>query len=356
MDKEKKELSKKIKIRTLTSSIAIFIFFLILFFAMVVYRLSDRVSFSDKISQAVPFPAVLINGKNFITTKEIAENLKSIKRFYENQDFSSLGYKIDFNTEDGKKRLKIREIELINKMIEDKAIEVLARERGIFISDKLVDDSVDRKTKEYGSSEYAKENLKKLYGWSLSDFKDKVVEPSLYKEELKKWLNENENKEKNQKAKNLADNAKGDLNSGKSFEEVAKANSTGYTADKGGRLGWFKKEYVSPDISDAVFSLGKGETSDVLESELGYHIVRMNDNKMGDDGEILYDLSQIYFPKVSFADWITERIKEMKVVILISGYEWNKDTGMVEFQDRDMREFEKKALENKAKDPSLLSI
>jgi len=132
----------------------------------------------------------------------------SIRRFYENQDFSSLGLRFDFNTDDGKKRLKIREKELINKMIEDSAVEILAQERGINISKKTVKDNVDRKMDEYGNREIVGENLDNLYDWTIDDFKDKIVRPSLYKDALEKWLAENEGKEKNDKAKKTAQKKK----------------------------------------------------------------------------------------------------------------------------------------------------
>lgn len=356
MSKENKREIKKIKLSTLLLSASIFVLVFLILSAIVVYRFSDRASFANKLSLIFPFPAIIINGTNFITVKEISGNLNAIKRFYENQDFSSLGYKIDFNTEDGKKRLKIREKELINKLIEDKAIEILAKSEGIAIPDKLVDESVDRKINEYGSEGSVKDNLKKLYGWSLNDFKEKVVKPSLYKDELEKWFSETEKKSENSEAKKNADLAMEKINSGEGFVDIAKENSSGSTSENGGHLGWFKKEYIALELQDTVASLEEGEVSDVIESKLGYHIIKLESKKTDENGEVLFDISQIYFPKASFADWLTGKIEEMNVNILITGYRWNSETGMVEFQDINMEKFEEKALEERSKDPSLLSI
>jgi len=356
MSKTEEKKSKKIKMSTLFLSAFIFILFFIILLAGVVYRFNDRVYFLDRLSKTIPFPAILIDKTTIITIKEISENLNAIKKFYESQDFASLGYRVDFKTDEGEKRLEIRERELINKMIEDRIIEKIAKEKGISITDKLVNESVDRKISEYGRGVSIEDNLEKLYGWSLSNFKKKIVKPSLYKDELEKWVSENENKEENKKAKELVEKAMSRINSGENFSVVAKESSNGYTSDNGGHLGWFKKEYMAPELQDSVSLLNEGVVSEVLESKLGYHIIKMENKKNNDSGEELFNLSQIYFPKASFADWLSEKIKEFDLNILIGKYEWNAETGMIEFQDRGMRKFEEKALEEKTKDPSLLSI
>ncbi len=355
-EKDNKDMQKKINLSTLVWSVSFFVLVLLILSAIITYRFSDSVSFSDKIKLAIPFPAIVIDKTTIITIKEISENLNAIERFYESQDFSSLNYRVDFKTEDGKKRLKIREKELINKMIEDKIIKKIAIEKGISITDKLVDESVSRKMNEYGSEESVKDNLEKLYGWSLGDFKEKIVKPSLYKEELEEWISKNEKKEENLIAKQMAEEAMEKINSGDDFSAVAKESSNGYTSENGGHLGWFKKEYVAPELQRVIISLEEGGISEVVESKLGYHIIRLEGKKIGEDEEVLFDLSQIYFAKASFADWLSEEIEKTNIVILIEGYEWNKETGMIEFQDKEMEKFEKKALEEKTKDPSLLSI
>lgn len=357
MEEENKPIKKlkEVKLNTLVLSISIFVFVLLVVSSVIVYRFSDRTSLAEKISAVIPFPAIIIEKADAITIREINSNLRAIRRFYEKQDFSSLGYLVDFKTSDGQKRLKVREKELINKMIEDIAIEKLAKRRGITISNKLVGESVDRKVSEYGGEEAIKESLKNLYGWSLNDFKKKVVKPSLYKEELEKWISEVEKKDENQKSRELAEKAMQRISSGENFSDVAKDGSDSVSAEFGGHLGWFKIEYISTDLQNVVASLEKNEVSEIVESNLGYHILKLDDKKTS-EGETLYDLSQIYYPKASFVDWLSEEIKNMKVRILIGGYEWNEENGMVEFQDKEMEKFRKNVLEEEIKDPSLLSI
>jgi len=67
-----------------------------------------------------------------------------------------------------------------------------------------------------------------------------------------------------------------------SFAEVAKANSQDTaSAPQGGDLDWFRPgALAAKPVEEAAFALkNKGEISGVVESELGYHIVRLTDVK-----------------------------------------------------------------------------
>lgn len=354
---EKKEVDeiKKIKINTLIKSLGLFVVVFFIVFSVIIYRFSDFVRIPEFVHNRIFLPAVVIDKDNFITIGSINQNLLSIKKFYESQDFSALGYRFDFSTEDGKKRLKIRERELINKMIEDRAIEILAKEKGIDISNSLVDDNVNRKLQEYGNEDSVADNLKRLYGWSIDDFKVKIVKPSLYKDELEKWLQENEGKELKNTSFKDAQIAKEKIKNGDDFDQVAKDISEGATAQTGGKLGWFKENQISKEISADVVVLKKGETSDVLESKLGYHIVKLDDSKEL-DGEKVFSISQIFFPKMSFANWLSKEIKNMSVMVWISDYDWNNETGMIEFKDKSMEEYSEKIMSGAQQDASLMSL
>ncbi|NLC30900.1 MAG: hypothetical protein GX765_02490 [Candidatus Moranbacteria bacterium] len=358
MSKEKelfKNKIKKIKWPTLVGGIFLFLFLVSSVLIVAIYRFGNSFTLPKYLDERIFLPAVIIDKKETISIGEINNNLASIKSFYEKQDFSSLGIRIDFSTQDGKKRLKIREKELINKMIEDRMIEKLSHDRGIALSDKMVSERLLRELNESGNEKEVKESLKNLYGWSLDDFKNKVVKPDLYKDELMKWLEENDGKEKKESSKQKAEKILERLKSGEDFETLTKEVSEGNTSDSGGKLGWFKEEQISKEIKDRVIKLESGKASDVLESGLGYHIVKLNEIKEA-DGEKTYNISQIFFPKKSFALWLSEKIEETGVSVLISDYVWNKETGLVEFKDKSMEEFEKKALENFQGDHSYMTF
>jgi len=63
--------------------------------------------------------------------------------------------------------------------------------------------------------------------------------------------------------------------SDKEFATRAREISQGPSAAKGGDLGWFKRGVMVPAFDKAVFSMKKGETSGVVESPFGLHIIRV---------------------------------------------------------------------------------
>ena len=64
---------------------------------------------------------------------------------------------------------------------------------------------------------------------------------------------------------------------GKDFAQLAKQESADSTAAKGGELGWVTQEQLPAPLNKNVFSLAKGEISNVIESPAGFHIVKVED-------------------------------------------------------------------------------
>ena len=63
---------------------------------------------------------------------------------------------------------------------------------------------------------------------------------------------------------------------GESFAELAKANSEGPAASKGGELGTYERGQILPEIEKVVFSQKEGEVSEPIQTSFGVHLIRVN--------------------------------------------------------------------------------
>ena len=68
------------------------------------------------------------------------------------------------------------------------------------------------------------------------------------------------------------------VKAGEDFAKVANELSKD-TAGDGGDLGWFTKDRMVPEFSEAAFKLKKGEISDPVKTQFGWHIIQVQDTR-----------------------------------------------------------------------------
>ena len=68
------------------------------------------------------------------------------------------------------------------------------------------------------------------------------------------------------------------IKGGEDFAKVATELSKDPSAD-GGDLGWFTKDRMVPEFSDAAFKLKKGEVSEPVKTQFGWHIIKIEDTR-----------------------------------------------------------------------------
>jgi peptidyl-prolyl cis-trans isomerase C len=88
--------------------------------------------------------------------------------------------------------------------------------------------------------------------------------------------------EEKKKAKERADAIRKRVAGGEDFAAVAKAESKCPSAAKGGDLGYFGKGQMVPAFEEAAASLKLGQISDVVETQFGYHIIKVTDRKQAE--------------------------------------------------------------------------
>ena len=76
-----------------------------------------------------------------------------------------------------------------------------------------------------------------------------------------------------------AEKAKGELDRGAEFAAVAQEYSKDLTKDRGGDLGYFSKGQMIPEFEKTAFGLNIGQTSGIIKTRFGYHIIKLTDRK-----------------------------------------------------------------------------
>jgi peptidyl-prolyl cis-trans isomerase C len=71
-----------------------------------------------------------------------------------------------------------------------------------------------------------------------------------------------------------------DLKKGADFATVAKEKSKDPGAAEGGDLGYFTRDQMVPEFAEVAFKLDKGQLSDPVKTQFGWHIIKVEDKRV----------------------------------------------------------------------------
>jgi len=107
-----------------------------------------------------------------------------------------------------------------------------------------------------------------------------------------------------------------ELKKGANFEELAETKSKDPgAAAQGGDLGYFTKEQMVPEFADAAFKMEKGQVSDPVKSQFGWHIIRVEDKRKKPAPEFDAVKAQLetYVTRKAQADLVTKLRDSAKI-------------------------------------------
>lgn len=124
-------------------------------------------------------------------------------------------------------------------------------------------------------------------------------------------------------AKEKAEAILKELKGGKDFAAAAKADSTCPSKEQGGDLGFFGRGQMVPAFEEAAFALKPGEISEVVETQFGYHIIKLMEKKeatppnFDELKEKIAEFLKGQKTQKAVFDYVTKLRKEAKVDILL---------------------------------------
>ncbi len=108
-----------------------------------------------------------------------------------------------------------------------------------------------------------------------------------------------------------AERAQTSLNSGTPFDDLAWE----YSPETGGELGWFPRGYLLfPEIEEAAFSLAVGERSEIIQTEIGYHILLVMEHE---EAYPLTTDARVTLQAKALEDWLIQQRSQALIEIMV---------------------------------------
>jgi peptidyl-prolyl cis-trans isomerase C len=115
-----------------------------------------------------------------------------------------------------------------------------------------------------------------------------------------------------------------ELEAGADFAELAREKSTGPSGPNGGDLGWFGTGRMVPEFEAAVIALEPGEVSPPVQTQFGWHVIKLNETR-----------AQAAPPLDAVRDQIAQQIRQQAVEAHIETLVGNADVDRPALEDLD---------------------
>ncbi|MDP2921748.1 MAG: peptidylprolyl isomerase [Candidatus Omnitrophota bacterium] len=241
--------------------------------------------------------------------------------------------------------------DILNELISAEVLYQTSQKAGLGNLTKDVDAQMENIKKGFGSEEEFQKTLKDK-GININDLKEDVKKgvyinaylqkdvfsklPPVPEDEKKKEYDANKDKlnipeqvrashilikfdekatpEQKKIAREKIDSIRAKIMSGEDFAKLAKENSEDGSAQNGGDLDFFGRGDMAKAFEDAAFGLEKDQLSPVVETQFGYHIIKVTDKKAAHTltyEEVSNDIGQFLLNKQK-RDAINKTVESLK--------------------------------------------
>lgn len=276
------------------------------------------------IARSIGLPVAIVDGR-WVPYHVYQNNIETLLRTYDQPEVLQANGLTSKPT-----RAQIEPI-VLDRLVKDLITEREAIARGGRVSDAVVDQEMQKLIDQTGSAEDVTSSIERLYGWDLATFRQRVVLPFLYRQQLQESIALDD--EINAPIAKRMDEILAQLTAKPDdFETIAKEQNEDVTKSTGGDLGIFARGERNQAIEDAAFGLEVGKTSQIIRTDQGFHIVRLTqripaDPEAGLDERV--QAAHIFLAAKQIDAWLFERLASHSVTVLLNGYGWDGENGRV---------------------------
>ncbi|MFC1721629.1 peptidylprolyl isomerase [Patescibacteria group bacterium] len=229
------------------------------------------------------YPAIWVDTKP-ISLGDYWTHIDAMKHFF----FSQM--QLDPASEEGEKMMGEIETQVKEKLKNEAVIDNLLQKQGITITDEDLENEFSTYVDQYKQQmetlgqgvDNAEEEVLKMFeqqfGWNTKEqIKKYAIYPYVAQRKLLETLEEDGSYK--EESKKLAEDVRTKaVENPDQFGDLAmEYSSDTQSAQMGGELGFFGKGMMVPEFEEAAFALQPGEISAVIETDFGYHIIKVDE-------------------------------------------------------------------------------
>jgi parvulin-like peptidyl-prolyl isomerase len=246
--------------------------------------------------------AALVNGES-IAMDDYQRQIAQVEAFFEQEG-------LDLESEEGQERLAQANRQVLEQMIDQELIRQAAVGMGISISDEELETKIQEIIEQSGGQEQFEQSLLDT-GTSYDDFRQMLLDQLLSEAVFSAVTVSIPSIAEQVHARHIllstpesAEEVLARLEGGEDFAFLAREYSEDVsTRERGGDMDFFPRGVMPLEVEDAAFSLEVGETSEIIQSQFGFHIVQVLEREEREiPVEIFENLRQ-----QSFMQWLHER-------------------------------------------------
>lgn len=218
--------------------------------------------------------AALVNGQP-IAYEEYEKQVAQVEAFFAQEG-------LDPETEEGRERLDQARRQVLEQMIDQELTRQAAAEMGVSISDAELEASIEDIIEQSGGQEGFDQSLEGM-GTTYDDFRqmllDQLLAEAVYSAvtaSISPVAEQVHARHVLLPTREEAEEVLARLQAGEDFAYLAREYSEDISSrENGGDVGFFPRGVMPPEVEEVAFSMEIGETSEIVETEFGFHIVQV---------------------------------------------------------------------------------